>query len=394
MMPGMTEHARSPVQPRTWRWMQPTLRFLGVSLGLAVAIALLLTAALPSERPPLATFAVNAVYAFCIGSTIQLLVEGGRRWLARLVRAEARTGSADWPGWRWFGPWLLIASALGYAIGAGIADLALQGRHLATLVQGDLRAAAFLAVLTLMVSLLTSLALLARARADAAQARREQLERQAVEQRLRRLQAQLEPHMLFNTLANLKALVQEDPARAEAMLDHLIGFLRGTLGASRALTHPLQAEFARLEDYLALMSIRMGDRLRFELDLPAELADVPVPPLLLQPLAENAIRHGLEPCVDGGTLWIAARASGAELRLTVRDDGVGLRPANRVAGDGERSGFGNEWVREQLSALYGQSAALSCGPGLEGRGCVAVLRLPLADATQGQTSAMALAGGA
>src|SRR5690606_23871824 len=130
--------------------------------------------------------------------------------------------------------------------------------------------------------------------------RREQLavaQRDAAEAKLKLLESQLEPHMLFNTLANLRVLIGLDPARAQAMLDQLIAFLRATLSASRAPMHPLSAEFARVADYLELMKIRMGERLVVELTLPDTLVGHPVPPLILQPLVENAIKHGLEPHV-------------------------------------------------------------------------------------------------
>ncbi len=160
---------------------------------------------------------------------------------------------------------------------------------------------------------------LSSARAAAATA-----QRQAAEHQLRLLQSQLEPHMLFNTLANLRVLIGIDPPRAQAMLDRLIAFLRATLAASRAGTHSLADEFARLDDYLALMAMRMGARLQPVLTLPPALAALPVPPLLLQPLVENSIRHGLEPKVEGGRIEVSAALEGGQLLLTVLDSGVGL----------------------------------------------------------------------
>src|SRR5258706_5522010 len=112
----------------------------------------------------------------------------------------------------------------------------------------------------------------------------------ASEARLKLLETQLEPHMLFNTLANLRALIAVDPQRAQTMLDHMISYLRATLSASRTATHSLQAEFERLRDYLELMTIRMGPRLAYSLELPPDLAQHPVPALLLQPLVENSIQ--------------------------------------------------------------------------------------------------------
>jgi sensor histidine kinase YesM len=216
----------------------------------------------------------------------------------------------------------------------------------------------------------------ATARLQTAQALAESAQRQAAETRLKLLESQLEPHMLFNTLANLRALIALDPARAQAMLDRLIDFLRATLGASRAPLHPLSAEFSRLADYLALMKIRMGDRLRVELDLPEALAATPVPPLLLQPLVENAIKHGLEPKRGSGVIRVQAAIEGDELVLRVADTGVGPQMASAAATAG--TGFGLTQVRERLDTLFGAGASLQLAPGpVETGGTVATLRWPL-----------------
>ncbi len=193
----------------------------------------------------------------------------------------------------------------------------------------------------------------------------------ASEARLKLLETQLEPHMLFNTLANLRALIAVDPARAQVMLDHMIAYLRATLGASRATTHTLQAEFDRLGDYLELMAIRMGPRLAFTLELPPDLAAQRVPTLLLQPLVENSIQHGLEPKVEGGRITVAAtRDSDGGLLLEVRDTGNGSAQA---PSDGK--GFGLAQIRERLATLYGPGATL----GFEaqpGQGATARIRIP------------------
>jgi LytS/YehU family sensor histidine kinase len=207
-------------------------------------------------------------------------------------------------------------------------------------------------------------------------------QRDATEARLKLLETQLEPHMLFNTLANLRALITTDPPRAVAMLDHLNSYLRVTLSGSRTLAHPLAAEFDRLRDYLALMSVRMGERLRYTLELPDELRDVPVPPLLLQPLVENSIRHGLEPQIEGGEIavraWRAERADGpggGQLVIEVSDTGIGLDAA--LPSDG--SGFGLEQVRERLAAVYGRRGTLRLEAGNAG-GTRATLVFPLSQA--------------
>jgi signal transduction histidine kinase len=174
----------------------------------------------------------------------------------------------------------------------------------------------------------------------------------ANEARLKLLETQLEPHMLFNTLANLRALIGSDPQRAQVMLDHMIAYLRATLGASLAPTHTLQAEFERVRDYLALMAIRMGPRLSYTLDLPDELAHCTVPTLLLQPLVENSIKHGLEPKIADGHIAVSARREGDALVLDVIDNGVGLAAAP------DETGFGMAQVRERLASIYGASGAI------------------------------------
>lgn len=195
-------------------------------------------------------------------------------------------------------------------------------------------------------------------------------QRHASEARLKLLEAQLEPHMLFNTLANLRALIGVDPQRAQEMLDHMIAYLRSTLDASRATTHPLQAEFDRLRDYLELMAIRMGPRLAYTLDLPPDAAQVRVPTLLLQPLVENSIQHGLEPKVDGGRITVRARREGERLVIEVDDTGVGDA---RGASNGK--GFGLAQVRERLAALHGDAAQLAFD--LRPDGAHARISLPL-----------------
>ncbi|MEP6825781.1 MAG: histidine kinase [Ramlibacter sp.] len=193
----------------------------------------------------------------------------------------------------------------------------------------------------------------------------------ANEARLKLLETQLEPHMLFNTLANLRVLIGTDAARAQQMLDHMIAYLRATLSASRSTTHTLAAEFDRLRDYLELMAVRMGPRLAYTLDLPADLATQPVPTLLLQPLVENSIQHGLEPRIEGGRITVSARREGAQLVLQVADTGAGQ--AGAPAGG---NGFGLAQVRERLQTLYGAEGAIEF-IATEGRGACTDVRFPL-----------------
>jgi signal transduction histidine kinase len=194
---------------------------------------------------------------------------------------------------------------------------------------------------------------------------------QAVEARLKMLQAQIEPHFLFNTLANLDALIGIDPARARAMLGHLNDYLRATLTSARKERNTLADEFALIAGYLQVIGVRMGPRLAFTLELPDSLRSLEIPPMLLQPLVENAIRHGLEPKIDGGRVDIAVRQEAGKIAITVADTGIGH---GNSASPG--TGFGLAHVRERLSAAYGAGATCEVATN-PGGGTMVALRVPL-----------------
>ncbi|MEO7335468.1 MAG: histidine kinase [Caldimonas sp.] len=309
---------------------------------------------------------LQLVYSEAIGLSIWACTDFGRL----LFRREP---DSNWPaGWRAL---VLQAGAvvLGYVIGTWIGD-EYCGCSTFELWRHSARAFASYLVLCIAISASISYFFLAQGRDQRRLRQIATAQRDATEAQLKLLESQLEPHMLFNTLANLRALIGIDPPRAQAMLDQLVAYLRATLSASRAPTHALSAEFARLSDYLDLMQVRMGDRLRTRFDLPAELSALPVPPLLLQPLVENAIKHGLEPHVGGGRIEVSARRTGDALQLRVRDTGAGL--SGTAAADGTR--FGLTHVRERLSTLYGDAATLDLAPAPEGEdGTVATIKIPL-----------------
>lgn len=229
-------------------------------------------------------------------------------------------------------------------------------------------------VMTCSIALLTFILDYMRVRLAANEVRTEAAQRQAVESQLQLLRAQLDPHMMFNTLANLHALIDADPPRAQAMLEHLITFLRATLHGSRTLSHPLRDEFARLQDYLALMQIRMGPRLQVEVDLPPQFAGIHVPTLLLQPLVENAIKHGLESSRGKGQLTVRARQQEQHLLLDVINTGRTLSEEDAASSG---PGFGLQSVRERLRSAYGQDISLEMVPGPDGEGTRVTVRMPL-----------------
>lgn len=190
--------------------------------------------------------------------------------------------------------------------------------------------------------------------------------RRADSARLSLLRAQLDPHMLFNTLANLRALIATDAPRAQRMVDHLVPFLRATLDGSREDAWTLAREFDEVRHYLEIMAIRLGGRLEFTLDLPASARHVLVPSLLLQPLVENAVRHGVEPSLSGGRVIVSVEESaGGSVLVTVGDSGRSngrhARLQGRLTGPERASGarFGLDLVRERLQLLYGDAASMT-----------------------------------
>ena len=308
------------------------------------------------------SFAVNMLYSQFIGLLIWLLIDGGRFVLH----------TSGWPGAPAMTALVVGAVLVAYPLGSSSAN-ALLGRELLMGLNNFPRATLGFVLMSLAAGgfgayYFTSRELLTRARLAG-----EEAQRQASEARLRLLESQLEPHMLFNTLANLRALIGTDPERAVAMLDRLNDFLRATLKASRADAtagqHTLADEFARLRDYLELMAVRMGPRLRCTLELPEALSRQRVPPLLLQPLVENSIRHGLEPSVDGGEIRVVARQGAGGLELEVSDTGVGCQHE-------PTAGFGLSQVRERLATTYPGQAHLRWHS-TPGTGTRALLTLPL-----------------
>jgi sensor histidine kinase YesM len=197
-------------------------------------------------------------------------------------------------------------------------------------------------------------------------------ERRAVEAQLKLLQAQMEPHFLFNTLAGVQTLIDADPERAKRMLESFTDYLRATLASLRTEDSTLGQELALAEAYLGLMQQRMEDRLTFSIEADAGLRDTPMPALLLQPLVENAIHHGLEPKVEGGHVRITIRRDGSLLVLDVLDDGCGPEAVQR-RGSGNGLALAN--IRQRLAGRWGDAGTLVLAP-LQ-PGTRATLTLPL-----------------
>lgn len=215
-------------------------------------------------------------------------------------------------------------------------------------------------------------------RAALSEAREKLAQKLSAQAQLDRLRSQLDPHMLFNTLSNLYELIDESPAQARAMLGHLIGFLRSTLMGSRVTEHALDDEFKLASDYLALMKIRMGDRLQIQLTLPHDLTRALVPAMLLQPLVENAIKHGLEWRKGDGLLSVSAAKEDAQLVLRIGNSGAHRPEAlPPLIVDATASRFGLHYVQDRLRALYGRTAQFTLQHLPEQDMTEVVVRMPL-----------------
>jgi signal transduction histidine kinase len=190
------------------------------------------------------------------------------------------------------------------------------------------------------------------------------------EARLRSLQTQIEPHFLYNTLANVVGLIDANPAQAKRMLERFIDFLRASLAASRADSATLGAELDLTAAYLDVLAVRMGARLRYRIEADPACRALPIAPMLLQPVVENAVAHGLEPKIEGGDIVIRATCQGTQLCIEVSDSGAGLSNAPPKPG----GGVGLSNLRARLRSLYDGQAQVQL---LENQPCGITVRIML-----------------
>ena len=315
--------------------------------------------------PSFEALRIYLLVANIIGYSIHALFDAGGA--AGLDVAAVRAGFAAKV--LYFSTIPLVGVLVGMWLASFIVDVGFRG------IFTDAGAMLSLLSVSLVISLVLSVIFFWRERsavADAALARErersERIEREAVSANLRALQAQIEPHFLFNTLANVASLIDPDPATAKRMLDSFIRFLRASLAATRGESTTLAAEAELITAYLQVLQVRMGGRLRVRIDVAADLAGYELPPMLLQPVVENAIRHGLEPKVEGGEVTFRARRAGSDVMIEVSDTGVGFPPVTR-------GGIGLANLRDRLKLLYGERASLTVGENLPA-GALVTVRLP------------------
>lgn len=359
-------HQRMLMKHRPDRWRFRLLIYLSWMLGFGAFFALIAglqrgnlgSASWWAQQVP-----ANLLVSACVTVNFFVVFRGfeklaPQRWLDTVM------GWRDWRSGLFFSATSILCALLGVIVGLWWVDRIWEGKNLPQLLSSLDFWRQFL-----IVSAFISGALTWRYRARWKQ---EVLQARVTEAQLRLLQGQIEPHFLFNTLANVQSLIDFDPARAKLMLERFTDYLRASLGQLRGDATTLAQEFAMLEAYLALMQLRMGERLQVALNLPAELRGIELPPLLAQPLVENAIHHGLEPQIAGGTVTVTARRLDDRVHIEVVDDGRGLGGPRRRGGNG----VALDNIRARLLARYGPSASLELLP-REGGGTRALIQFPL-----------------
>jgi hypothetical protein len=340
-----------------WRWL--------------VGIILVTTAAawLAAQLPWNMSFAEAAILFNCVALTLL--------W----------AGMSAWFGYRKFqgkifryvvaGPLLALAGAF---VGAAIAGLVrgvdplgwiYDSAKLRHIVTAGLAFGFLYALLVALIALLRNREYAALTRHLEGEARQSQLSRQLAESRLKLLQLQIEPHFLFNTLGSAQQLAEKCAPDAARLIADLIRFLRAATPSLRDETTTLGADGALAEAYLSIMQTRLRQRLRYAINIPTALIDTALPPGMLITLVENAIKHGIEPSTDGGSVTVAAAARQGMLIVSVTDTGAGLHGGGQP---GQGIGLAN--IRERLALLYAGRARLELAEN-EPRGFVAQIMLPL-----------------
>ena len=369
--PIRREAGSHPLEMFPWfrRWAPGFARDLAYTfiwntgfMAMFVLVGIVATLKSPTPGALWATFVISQ----CVGYSLHALFAAAGCTVEPAIRRRGRVAVAAY---------YMLVSTCGVIAGFWIASLYLGREFLPRMY--DPRWIIAIAVTSMVISIVLAViffwrekSALAEAALEREQRRVAEIGREATVANLRALQAQIEPHFLFNTLANVTSLVDADPARARHMLETFIRFLRATLHASRRTSTTLADEFALIRYFLEVLQVRMGDRLRVELDLPEELAGVEIPPMLVQPVVENAIRHGIEPKVEGGTIALRARRESGHLVLEVADTGVGFSGATAA-------GVGLANVRERLRLAHGAAGRLTVRENPP-QGTIVALEFPVA----------------
>ena len=326
--------------------MKKILSYLSANLIFNTAIAGVLSMFDPNHQ-----FWTNFIYSQCIGFSVMIV---GATIFFRLKNSFKR--------------WVIMCFSLPASVALGMTlAFALSG-------EGGWRSEYVIPtmVLGLFFGLIGSITFLLYERIEAEIKHRKLLksesEKREIEAHLKLLQAQIEPHFLFNTLANVSSLIDRDPSLAKKLLERLNDWLRVALARARSNDTTLGDELDMLENYLQILKIRFGERLHWNIEVDEVDRLRSFPPMLLQPLVENAVRHGIEPKIGGGVIDIRANSNGTSLCIEVSDSGVGL-----IGNEAGGTGLAN--VRERLTTLFGKAGKLVL-INRAGGGVSALLELP------------------
>ena len=287
----------------------------------------------------------NFVFSQCIGLSMCASVKAALH-LARKARP-------------WMQLALVIFSMLPSACFGMLSATLITGHYELLLTSGDYGMLTKALLFSLLFASIISYIFVSRDQVRTAEAlvqeeriRRLDHEKRVVETNLKLLQAQIEPHFLFNTLSNVLSLMETDVEKGKAMMVDLIQYLRTSLSRSREDVSTLGQEMEMIRAYLDIFKVRMGERLNYHVDVPGSLESVYLPPMLIQPLVENAVKHGLEPKIEGGEIQVRAEVQGDKLRIWIADSGNGMH-------DHASYGVGLENVRSRLQSLYGTQGTLT-----------------------------------
>jgi sensor histidine kinase YesM len=374
--PAGTQAAPHPLDliPLFRRWPPSRLRNLLYTVIWSSGLGTLLAFAQLTVAHPRQALSSYLWQMLLISNIIGLLIHGASITGDRLLGGRQRR-LAGWQRFLYYG--LLVGSCVvaGIALGVAILSRGSPWRYLAS--SGALGESLLIAAGFGLLMYVVRRAGDQRIERETREARQnEQIAATAqllAEARLRALQAQIEPHFLYNTLANVVSLIGTQPAKAQHMLERFIDYLRASLAASRQERATLGAEADLIAAYLDVLAVRMGARLRYRIDVPDTLRALPIAPMLLQPLVENAIAHGLEPKVEGGEVVLSAREQDGRLRLEVSDTGVGMQAAP-VRPPKQGGGVGLSNLRDRLRSLYSGQAQVQL---LENQPCGMTVRLLL-----------------
>ena len=309
-----------------------------------------------------AWYQINVVISLCIGFAVRIAFAVSEHAIGRGRLARA------WPWQRSL--YFMVVPVLGVSLGWPLGMLLAMGVDVRTFfsVEHPELFAGSVLVAVLITAIFQQFFL--------TKARQIRAENAATEAQLRLLQAQMEPHFLFNTLANVTSLMDSDTVRARLMLESFVDYLRASLSGLGHAGHTLGDEIDLVDAYLRIVKIRMEDRLDYRVDVPAALRALPLPALTLQPLVENAVVHGLEPQIAGGSVRIAALVDGRSLRISVVDDGAGIADGAPAGNRRPGSGMALANIRLRLRQTYGSGASLLIEPARP-HGVRATLGLPL-----------------